>query len=76
MQQKLSGYSTSPDMMWCVWKERNSRTFEDVSSTDIQLRDGFASSLFEWSKVLGYSTSLTVAAFISALSYNSNAVIS
>ena len=24
-------------LMWCTWKERNSRTFEDVSSTDIQL---------------------------------------
>ena len=62
-------------LMWSVWKERNSHTFEDVSSTDMQLRDCFASSLFEWSKVSGYSTSLTVTAFISALSSNSNDVI-
>jgi hypothetical protein len=62
-------------LMWSVWKERNSRTFEDVSSTDIQLQDCLASSLFEWSKVSGYSTSLTITAFISALSSNSNDVI-
>jgi hypothetical protein len=62
-------------LMWCTWKEQNSRTFEDVSSTDIQLRDGFISSLFEWSKVSGYATSLTVSDFISALSYDSSAVI-
>ena len=38
-------------LMWIVWKERNSCTFEDVSSMDIQLRDCFASNLFKWSKV-------------------------
>jgi hypothetical protein len=62
-------------LMWIVWKKRNSRTFEDVSSTDIQLWDCFASNLFEWSKVSGSSTSLTVTAFISALSSISNDVI-
>ena len=62
-------------LMWTVWKERNSRIFEDVSSTDIQLRDCLASSLFEWSKVSGYSTSSTIIAFISALSSVSNDVI-
>jgi hypothetical protein len=62
-------------LMWIVWNERNSCTFEDVSSMDIQLRDCFASNLFEWSKVSSYSTNLTVTAFISALSSNSNDVI-
>jgi hypothetical protein len=62
-------------LMWTIWKERNSRTFEDVSSTDIQLRDCFASNLFEWSKVSGYSISLTITTFISALSSISNDVI-
>ena len=55
-------------LMWTVWKERNSRTFEDGSSTDIQLRDCFAANLFEWAKVAGYSTSSIVTAFISDLS--------
>ena len=62
-------------LMWTVWKERNSHIFEDVSSTDVQLRDCLASSLFEWSKVSGYSTSSTIIAFISALSSISNDVI-
>jgi hypothetical protein len=62
-------------LMWIVWKERNSCTFEDVSSMDNQLRDCFASTLFEWSKVSGYSSSSTVTAFISALSSISTDVI-
>ena len=62
-------------LMWIVWKERNSRTFEDVSSMDNQLRDCFASTLFEWSKVSGYSSSWTVTAFISALSSISTDII-
>jgi hypothetical protein len=61
-------------LMWIVWKERNSRTFEDGSSTDIQLRDYFAANLFEWAKVAGYSTSLTVTAFMSDLSSSSSDV--
>ena len=62
-------------LMWTVWKERNSRTFEDVSNTDIELRDCLASNLFEWSKVSGYSTSSSINVFISALSSISNDVI-
>ena len=55
-------------LMWIVWKERNSRTFEELS-TDNQLRECFASTLFEWSKVSGYSSCLNVTDFISALSF-------
>jgi hypothetical protein len=62
-------------LMWSVWREHNSRTFEDGSSTDIQLRDCFASNLFEWAKVAGYSTSSIVTTFISALSFISPDVI-
>jgi hypothetical protein len=61
--------------MWIVWKERNSHTFEDGSSTDIQLRDYLAANLFEWAKVAGYSTSSTITAFISTLSFISSDVI-
>ncbi len=38
-------------LMWTVWKERNHRTFKDVSGSDSQLRDCFASTLFDWSRV-------------------------
>ena len=62
-------------LMWSVWREHNSRTFEDGSSTDIQLRDCFASNLFEWAKVAGYSTSSIVTTFISALFFISPDVI-
>jgi hypothetical protein len=56
-------------LIWIVWKKRNSRTFEDVSSSDNQLQECFVFTLFEWSKVSGYSSSSNVTGFISAISF-------
>ena len=54
--------------MWIVWLERNSRTLEDVMCSTDQLIEKFASSLFDWSRVWGFSTANTVADFIVSLS--------
>ena len=62
-------------LMWIVWKERNCRTFEDVSSTDCQLLDCFASNLFDWSKAWGFASSSNVTDFISSLSFFHNDII-
>ena len=61
-------------LMWTVWLERNSRTFEDaVCSTD-QLLEKFASSLFDWARAWGFSTANCVADFV--VSLNSDSVSS
>ena len=57
--------------MWTVWKERNRRTFEDVTSSDNLLRDCFASTLFDWSRVWGFTSSSNISDFISSLSISS-----
>jgi hypothetical protein len=57
--------------MWILWLERNRRSFEDTSSSDSQLWEYFASTLFDWSRVWGFTSSPNVIDFISSLSYSS-----
>ena len=37
-------------LMWCIWRERNRRTFEDLDRSDDQLLALFFGSLFDWSR--------------------------
>jgi hypothetical protein len=53
--------------MWTVWLERNSRIFEDILCSTDQILEKFASSLFDWSRVWGFSTANCVADFIVSL---------
>ena len=62
-------------LMWIIWKERNQHTFEDVSSSDRQLLEGFTLTLFDWSRAWGFTTSTSITEFISSLSLLSNDVI-
>ena len=39
----------TPQGMWCLWRKRNWRTFEDLDSSDDQLL-AFSGSLFDWSR--------------------------
>jgi hypothetical protein len=50
-------------LMWIVWKERNRRTFEDLSSSDSQFLDCFPITLFDWSRAWGFTTSSNVVDF-------------
>jgi hypothetical protein len=54
-------------LMWTIWKERNQRTFEDVSKTDNQILEGFIQTLFDWSKTWGFSSCISIPDFISSL---------
>jgi hypothetical protein len=55
-------------LMWVEWRERNSHTLEDKEKSESQLLDGLATSLFEWSRVWGFTFSISVLDFISLLS--------
>ncbi len=46
-----------------VWRERNSRTFEDVSSLPDQLLGMFVTSLFDWSRIWGFTVATNVTEF-------------
>ena len=54
-------------LMWTVWLERNSRTFEDAGCSTDQLLEKFASSLFDWARAWGFSTATCVADFVVSL---------
>uniref|UniRef100_A0A2N9EED7 Reverse transcriptase zinc-binding domain-containing protein n=1 Tax=Fagus sylvatica TaxID=28930 RepID=A0A2N9EED7_FAGSY len=50
-------------LMWTVWRERNLRIFEDMSSSPDQLLGNFVTSLFDWSRSWGFTTDTTVTEF-------------
>ena len=51
-----------------LWKERNSRIFEDREIYVSQLLDGFFISSFHWCRRRGFTTSSSTIDFISSLS--------
>ena len=38
-------------LMWCIWKERNSRCFEDIECSMLDLKLLFLQTLFDWFSV-------------------------
>ena len=54
-------------LMWCIWKERNRRTFEDLDKSKDQLLALFASSLFDWARAWGLTSSDSIPFFLSSL---------
>ena len=57
-------------LMWCLWRERNRRTFEDMESSDDQLLASFSGSLFDWSGAWGLTSSDSLPMFLSSLLCN------
>ncbi len=41
-------------LMWCLWRERNGRSFEDCERTTFELKLLFFRILFEWVSVQGF----------------------
>ncbi len=60
--------------MWTVWRERNSRTFDDMKKSDDQLLGSFVESLFVWLRAWGFTTASTVHDFVAVLHSDSACV--
>ena len=54
-------------LMWCLWRGRNWRKFEDLESSDDQLLASFSGSLFDWSRTWGIASSDSLPMFLSSL---------
>ena len=54
-------------LMWCIWRERNRRTFEDLDRSKDQLLALFAGSLFDWARAWGLTSSYSIPFFLSSL---------
>ena len=37
-------------ILWCIWKEQNGKTFEDLDSSDDPMLASFSGTLFYWSR--------------------------
>ena len=57
-------------LMWCIWRKRNWRTFEDRDKSDDQLLADFSGSLFYWSRAWGLTCSDSIPMFLSSLLCN------
>ena len=53
--------------MWCIWKEYNQWTFENLDRSDDQLLALFSSFLFDWSRAWGLVSSDSLPLFLSSL---------
>ena len=50
-------------LMWCLWRERNMRTFEDIERNALELKLTFFRTLFDW------MTAIELFSFISFLEF-------
>ena len=57
-------------LMWCLWRERNWRTFENMDSSDDQLLASFSGFLFNWSRAWGLTSSDSLPMFLCSLLCN------
>ena len=55
-------------LIWCIWKEHNRRTFEDLNRSENQMLALFSGSLFDWARVWGLTSSDSLPLFLSSLS--------
>ena len=57
-------------LMWCIWREQNWRTFDDMESSNDQLLASFSGSLFDLSRALGLTSSNSLPMFLSSFLSN------
>ena len=54
-------------LMWTIWTERNTQSFEDERKTVVQLLEYCQRTLFDWSRCWGYLDSSTLLDFLSSI---------
>jgi hypothetical protein len=47
-------------LMWTIWRERNSRIFEDKDHSKTKLTELFFGTLFDWARVWGFTLELSL----------------
>ena len=57
-------------LMWIIWRERNSRVFEDKDHSQSKLIELFFGTLFDWARVGGFTSALSLADFVVSLSFS------
>ena len=55
-------------LMWLFWKEGNAQTFEDIERSIDLLKPLLARTLFEWSRILGFTHCISISDFLISVS--------
>jgi hypothetical protein len=53
--------------MWCLWKERNRRIFEDLEKPFSHLQEQFSGLLFDCSRSWGFTEASSLPDFVVSL---------
>jgi hypothetical protein len=59
-----------PCLMWIVWRERNSHTFEDEEHPKNKLGELFFGLLFYWARVWGFTSERSLTDFVVSLNFS------
>ena len=51
-------------LMWCIWRERNNRHFEDLDRSILDFKLFFVKNLLDWVLVLGFCSFSLVHGFM------------
>ena len=54
-------------LMWLIWRERNTRTFEDVEKSADFLKFLLVGTLFGWSRIWGFIQCISVFDFVQSI---------
>ena len=57
-------------LMWCIWRESNWRTFEEMESSGDQLLASLSGALYDWSRAWGLTSSDSLPLFLNSLICN------
>ena len=75
-KQKSSIWNLVPHcIMWTVWRERNSRVFEDEDHLKTKLLELFFGLLFYWARVWRLTSEVSLPNFVVSLSFTLNSTI-
>ena len=55
-------------LMWLIWRERNTRTFEDIEKSTDSLKSLLVGTLFGWSRTWGFTQCISIFDFVHSIS--------
>jgi hypothetical protein len=61
--------------MWIVWRERNSRIFEDEEHSKTKLSELFFGLLFDWARTWRLTSEVSLASFVVSLNFTIDSTI-
>ena len=62
-------------LMWIVWRERNSRIFEDEEHSKTKLSELFFGLLFDWARTWRLTSEVSLASFVVSLNFTIDSTI-